>query len=78
MQLVPIHSEHIQRTAQILLGILDSEAVSIPGNLSEGLSSGKSLLRGILQGNVVVCERKSPPVQVDEAPAEAAAPEEAE
>lgn len=66
MALQPINIEQIQRTAQVLLSVLDSDAVSVPGNLVEGVTSGKSLLRGILQGNVVVCEQANEPPPIPE------------
>lgn len=52
----PIPTEQIQSTVQVLLAFLDSDGANVPGNMLEGVVSGKSLLRGILTGNLVVCQ----------------------
>lgn len=56
--LEPINENAVKQTAQVLLSVLDDERFSCPGNLVEGVTSGKSLLRGIIGGNVIVCERR--------------------
>lgn len=56
MNLRPIDPNQIQRTAQVVLSVLDSDDTRIPGSLAEGVASGKSLLRGILQGQLFICE----------------------
>lgn len=50
MQKIP--SEQIQQPVQILLTFLDSDGASVPGNLLEGVVSGKSILRGLLSGSL--------------------------
>jgi len=47
--------EQVQQAAQVMLALLSDESVSVPGNLLEGVVSGKSLLRAIVQGSLVVC-----------------------
>ena len=58
--MTPLNPEQVQNTAQHLLALLDRDDVSIPGSLAEGVVSGKSLLRGILAGGLVVCQVDSP------------------
>ena len=57
MPLQPLNEEHVQKTTQILLAYLDDERNVTPNNMLEGIVSGKSLLRGILSGNLVICQR---------------------
>jgi hypothetical protein len=52
MRIVP--AEQVQQTVQVLLTFLDSENAKVPGNLLDGVVSGKSLLRGLLNGQLVV------------------------
>lgn len=66
MNLVPVKEEAIQGTAQILLTFLDSPGANVPGNLIEGVVSGKSMLRGLLSGSLVLCQPEQP--KVDKAP----------
>jgi hypothetical protein len=80
MSLQPINQEQVQKTTQILLAFLSDEKVSIPGSMLEGIFSAKSLLNGILSGNLLVCQNAAdkkpdapaPPVEVDEVDVEAA------
>jgi hypothetical protein len=52
MRIVP--AEQVQQTVQVLLTFLDSENAKVPGNLLDGVVSGKSLLRGLLNGQLVI------------------------
>lgn len=52
MQDIP--QEQVQQAAQHLLTLLDSPSTNIPGNLLEGVFSGKSLLRALLNGTLKV------------------------
>lgn len=52
----PIDIQQVQGPVQVLLTVLSDENTSTPNNLIEGVVSGKSLLRAILQGNLVVCQ----------------------
>lgn len=70
MRTVP--TEQVQQTVQVLLAFLDSENVKVPGNMLEGIVSGKSLLRGLLNGQLVVAQVDLP----KQAPAATPAPEE--
>lgn len=56
----PIPAEQVQNTAQILLTYLDDENNSTPNHMLEGIVSGKSLLRGILAGHLVICQVDQP------------------
>ena len=66
----PLPQEQVQKAAQILLTFLDSEGATVPGNLLEGVVSGKSLLRGFLQGTLIVCQAGAPAAPVAPAPAD--------
>jgi hypothetical protein len=54
--MTPLPAEQVQQASQVLLAFLDSDGASVPGNMIEGVVSGKSLLRGILSGALVVCQ----------------------
>ena len=56
----PLPAEQVQQTAQITLAFLESGDAKIPGNFMDGVFSFKSLLRGILAGNLVVCQTNAP------------------
>ncbi len=60
MSLQPINKDHVQQTAQILLAYLDDERNATPNNMLEGIVSGKSLLRGILGGQLILCQEQEP------------------
>jgi len=76
MSLQPINQEQVQKTTQILLAFLSDDNVSIPGSMLEGIFSAKSLLNGILSGNLLICQKTAdkdpagppptPPAEVDE------------
>ena len=56
MALQALPSEQVAPTAQALLSFLDREEVSIPGNLLEAIVSGKSLLRALANGQLVLAQ----------------------
>ena len=62
---------------QVLLTVLSDENSSTPNNLLEGVVSGKSILRGLLQGGIVLCSAeeagKAPPPPPPPAPKKTAA-----
>jgi hypothetical protein len=59
--------ELMKKDAAYLLALLDSDAVMIPGGQSERLTSGKMLLRGILEGTIMVSfAQQEPPPEADE------------
>jgi len=68
MSLQPINQEQVQSTTQVLLAYLDDPENKTPNNMLEGIVSGKSLLRGILAGNLVICQNMELPA---DAPPEA-------
>jgi hypothetical protein len=53
--LMPVDPERIKKDVELLHAVLDSNMTTIPGDLSEALASGKSLLRAILGGELYVC-----------------------
>ena len=56
----PIDPQQVQGPVQTMLAILSDEKQSTPNNLLEGVVSGKSLLRAILQGNLFICQPGAP------------------
>jgi len=56
MSLKPLDLEQIQGACQIVLSYLSDPANSTPNNLVEGIASGKSLMRGVLSGELVICQ----------------------
>lgn len=56
----PLPADQILQTAQILLAYLDSPTNSTPNNMLEGVVSGKSLMRGLISGALVVCQTNAP------------------
>lgn len=52
--LQPLPAEQIQPTIQNLLAFLDSDAISVPGNMLESITSAKSLCRALLGGQIVI------------------------
>lgn len=73
MSLQPLPAEQVQKTVQVLLTYLDDPRNTTPNDMLEGIVSSKSLLRGILAGQVVVCQNvagepdKAAPVKKPEA-----------
>lgn len=61
----PLDPQAVQPTVQTLLAFLDDESVSVPGNMVENIVSGKSLLRAILAGKLVVAQNMEAPAQND-------------
>lgn len=68
--MTPLPADQVQKTAQILLAFLDSDGAVVPGSLVEGVVSGKSLLRGLLQGTLVLCAPDAAPKPQPETPAD--------
>jgi hypothetical protein len=56
MALQELNGEAIIPTAQALLSYLDREDIHVPGNLVEAIVSGKSLLRALAQGQLVLAQ----------------------
>ncbi len=66
MALKPMKQENIQDTIQVLLAYLDDDRISTPNNMLEGIVSAKSLLRGIISGQLLICQEvpeKTAPTQ---------------
>jgi hypothetical protein len=66
----PINQEQVVQTSQVVLAVLSDEDSSTPNKYLEGVVSGKSLLRGIISGQLVVCQAEEKPEP--KAPAEKA------
>lgn len=62
MALQALEMEQVAPIAQALLQFLDREDVTVPGNMVEQFMSGKSLVRAIAGGQLVVAQ------EVNEAP----------
>jgi len=61
MKLAPIaKQEQVQGTAQQVLAYLDDPTNKTPNNMLEAIVSGKSLLRGIITGQLIVCQQLAP------------------
>ena len=71
MKLIP--QEQVQQTAQLVLSFLESDDAKIPGSMADGIFSGKSLLRGMLNGQLGVVQLDAAPPAPVPPPEEAAA-----
>ena len=58
--MVPLPKEQVNQTCQTLLAFLSDDSVSVPAPMIEGIVSGKSLLRGILSGQLAICQVGAP------------------
>lgn len=75
MKAAPVAKEIIETPVRMMLDVFSGDA-AISASSAEGIASGKSILRGILEGSLIVCQ-----VVEDETESEAsaeAAPEETE
>lgn len=61
-------TEQVHTAVQIMLTTLSHTDARIPGDMVEGVVSGKSLLRGILNGSLVVCTPDAPQAKKPAAP----------
>jgi hypothetical protein len=61
MAFQPLDEEPVQQAAQILLSFLSDASVSVPAPMVDGIVSGKTLLRGIINGQLVVCTQEAEP-----------------
>ena len=61
MSLQPIQQEQVQQTLQVVLAYLEDEHGVTPNAMVDGIVSGKSLLRGILSGQLLVCQNVAAP-----------------
>ena len=55
-----INQEQVVQTAQIVLAVLSDETGSTPNRYLDGVVSGKSLLRAIIKGELVICMPEAP------------------
>jgi len=68
MSLKPLNPESYQAVAQAMLAYFDREDVNIPGNMVESIVSGKSLMRALLGGQLVLAQNQ-PASQAEVPPA---------
>ena len=66
--MTPINQEQVVQTAQILLAVVSDEEGSTPNKFLEGVVSGKSLLRGLIAGQLVVCTAEAPAKEAEAKP----------
>ncbi len=65
MALKPIpYQDQVQRTCQVGLTVLSDEKCNVPGNMVEGILSFKTLLSGILNGSIILCQAEAPEPEV--------------
>ena len=60
MKPISNHDQALQ-SVQCLLTVLSDETRSTPNNLLEGVVSGKSILRGLIQGGLMLCSTRPEP-----------------
>ena len=60
MSLKPIPLDKIQTPCQMLLAYLDDPENKTPNNMLEGIVSIKSLIRGVVNGQLFICEQEDP------------------
>ena len=63
-----IDQTNVQTTAQSLMAFLDREDVSVPGNMLEAIVSGKSLLRALVAGQLVIAQNVEEPKKEEKKP----------
>ena len=73
--MTPLDKETVIQTAQIVLAYLSRPDNSTPNDMLEGIVSGKSLLRGLVSGQLIVCTATD--VEAPPAPKKKAAPKKA-
>lgn len=70
MALQELKNDAVQATVQSMLAFFDREDVNVPGNMVESIVSGKSMLRALLNGQLVLAQRAqeppSPPATEDD------------
>lgn len=58
MSLQPVQpEEQVQKACQVGLAVLELASTSIPGNLYDAIGSFKQLLRGVIQGQLILCQQ---------------------
>jgi len=67
-----LDKESVQSTAQVMLTYLDDPANKTPNNMLEGIVSGKGMLRGLINGNLVLCQIEVAPPKKPAPPADEA------
>ena len=67
MSLQPVNKDQVQKTAQVVLAYLEDARNVTPNDMLDGVVSGKSLLRALINGNLIVCqqvEAEQPPIVI--------------
>jgi len=57
MLLQPVNKDQVQKTAQVVLAYLEDARNATPNDMLDGVVSGKSLLRALVNGNLIVCQQ---------------------
>ena len=74
MMLKPVQpEEQVQKACQLAMTVLSAPETPIPGNLLDGIQSFKSLIGGVIRGNLFICEKEAPPKKVVKPPKKEAA-----
>jgi len=69
MSLKPVQpEEQVQKACQLGLTVLSAPETPIPGNMLDAIQSFKSLLGGVISGQLFICEKEAPPKEVVEPP----------
>lgn len=58
MALKALQQEAVQPTLESLLAFLDRDELSVPGSQVEAIVSGKSLLRALIAGQLVLAQQE--------------------
>lgn len=61
----PMNPDQYQPVAQAMLAYFDREDVMIPGHMAEQIVSGKSLLRALLGGQLVLGQQAPAPAPAE-------------
>ena len=57
MKSTPIDQSQIEKAVGAMLSLLSDERTPVPASVVEAIVSGKSLLRGLLSGELVACKQ---------------------
>lgn len=60
-----LDQDQVKKTTAVLLGVLESDNIFVPGTMLAGVASGVGMLRGILNGELEL-KLGTPPAAEDE------------
>jgi hypothetical protein len=64
-QVAELDQDQVKKTTAVLLGVLESDNIFVPGTMLAGVASGVGMLRGILNGELEL-KLGTPPAAEDE------------